>query len=165
MLRANLGEVMFLNTSTICTHCYLALGPAAGAGQASCSLDIAAAPTYQVEWQRKGSTNCNPSRCRSIWWKASQGAYRFSRRRPIWCKAGAGFPAPQQRPQQLQGSEGMRRTGRKKWTPRLLMPRISFAGSSPMGSSMRFTWKKMALPASANQQGREPRPLYTACLQ
>lgn len=38
-------------------------------------------------------------------------------------------------------------TGRKKCTPRLLMPRISFWGSRPMGSSMRFTTKKMELPA------------------
>ena len=28
-------------------------------------------------------------------------------------------------------------TGRKKCTPRLLMPRISLGGSRPMGSSMR----------------------------
>jgi hypothetical protein len=38
-------------------------------------------------------------------------------------------------------------TGRKKCTPRLLMPRMSFWGSRPMGSSMRLTVKKMALPA------------------
>ena len=33
------------------------------------------------------------------------------------------------------------------------MPRISFAGSRPMGSSMRLTWKKMLLPA--DQRGMQ----------
>lgn len=42
-------------------------------------------------------------------------------------------------------------TGRKKCTPRLLMPRISFWGSRPMGSSMRFTVKKMLLPAAGQE--------------
>ena len=35
----------------------------------------------------------------------------------------------------------------KKWTPRLLMPSINLPGSSPMGSSILFTEKKMELPA------------------
>lgn len=37
-------------------------------------------------------------------------------------------------------------TGRKKWIPRLLMPRRMRPGRRPMGSSMRFTGKKMELP-------------------
>lgn len=37
-------------------------------------------------------------------------------------------------------------TGRKKCTPRLLMPRISFCGSRPIGSSIRLTVKKTLLP-------------------
>ena len=44
-------------------------------------------------------------------------------------------------------------TGRKKCTPRLLMPRMSLAGSRPMGSSMRFTVKKMLLPAGREWGG------------
>ena len=35
----------------------------------------------------------------------------------------------------------------KKWTPRLLMPSINLPGSSPMGSSILLTEKKMELPA------------------
>ena len=46
-------------------------------------------------------------------------------------------------------------TGRKKCTPRLLMPRISLAGSSPMGSSIRLTVKKAALPAARLASGSE----------
>jgi len=37
-------------------------------------------------------------------------------------------------------------TGLKKWTPRLLTPRISLAGRSPIGSSILLTVKKMELP-------------------
>lgn len=43
-------------------------------------------------------------------------------------------------------------TGRKKWTPRLLMPRMALAGSRPMGSSMRRTVKKMELPAASDSK-------------
>mmetsp|Transcript_4382 Transcript_4382/g.15487 ORF Transcript_4382/g.15487 Transcript_4382/m.15487 type:complete len:231 (+) Transcript_4382:2668-3360(+) len=37
-------------------------------------------------------------------------------------------------------------TGRKKWIPRLLMPRTILPGSKPIGSSIRFTGKKIEPP-------------------